>query len=81
MREELETYIPYLLNRLANRWNADQNGDLSAHGINGTALRALSVLLIHKTLTVNEIAAYAAVEQSNASRAIDSMVMAGLVER
>jgi DNA-binding MarR family transcriptional regulator len=79
--KDLEAFLPYLLNRLANRWNIDQNRDLTEHGINGTILRALSVLYINKTLTVNEIANYAAVEQSNASRSIDSMVTAGLAER
>lgn len=79
--EDLEAYIPYLLNRLTNRWNIDQNRDLGDHGINGTVLRALSVLRMHETLTVNEIANYAVVEQSNASRTIDTMVTAGLVER
>lgn len=54
--EELEAYIPYLLNRLTNRWNLDQNRDLGDHGINGTVLRALSVLRMRKTLSVNEIA-------------------------
>lgn len=79
--KDLGTYIPYLLNRLTNRWNIDQNRDLGEFGINGTILRALSVLYIFKTLTVNEIANYALVEQSNASRSVDAMVAAGLVER
>ena len=79
--KDLETYIPYLLNRLTNRWNIDQNRDLGEYGINGTILRTLSVLHIFKTLTVNEIANYALVEQSNASRTTDSMVAAGLAER
>ncbi|MBS9721855.1 MarR family transcriptional regulator [Tianweitania sp. BSSL-BM11] len=78
---DLDDYLPYLLNRLANRWNLDQNRDLSAFNINNTVLRTLSVLHVHKTLTVNEIAAYAVVEQSNASRTIETMVTAGLVER
>lgn len=79
--QDLEAYIPYLLNRLTNRWNIDQNRDLSDHGINSTVLRALSVLHMQKTLTINEIANYAVVEQSNASRTIDTMVTGGLVER
>ena len=79
--DELRAFIPYLLNQLSNRWNSDQNRDLAAHGVNSTVLRALSVLNIHQTLTVNEIAHYAVVEQSNASRTIDSMVAEGLVER
>lgn len=78
---ELQAHLPYLLNRLANRWNLDLNRDLSEYGINGTVLRALAVLYIHKTLTVNDIATYAVVEQSNASRTIDTMVASGLVVR
>ncbi|MBN9045490.1 MAG: winged helix-turn-helix transcriptional regulator [Rhizobiales bacterium] len=79
--DDLHAYIPYLLNWLANRWNLDQNRELSEHGINATVLRALSALHIFRRLTVNEIAAYTIAEQSNASRTIDSMVSAGLVER
>lgn len=79
--DELRAFIPYLLNQLSNRWNSDQNRDLAVHGISSTVLRALSVLNIHQSLTVNEIAHHAVVEQSNASRTIDSMVAAGLVER
>ena len=81
MPADLHAHLPYLLNRLSNRWNLDLSRDLSEHGVNNTLLRALSVLYIHKTLTVNEIASYAVVEQSNASRTIDTMVTAGLVER
>ncbi|WP_312797613.1 MarR family winged helix-turn-helix transcriptional regulator [Tianweitania sp.] len=81
MPADLHAHLPYLLNRLSNRWNLDLSRDLSEHGINNTVLRALSVLYIHKTLTVNEIASYAVVEQSNASRTIDTMVTAGLVKR
>ena len=46
-RDQLQTYIPYLFNRLANRWNLDQNRDLSEHGINNVVFRTLSVLFIY----------------------------------
>ena len=78
---QLGSFVPYLLNRLSNRWNLDQSRDLGPHGISNTALRALSVLYIHETLTVNEIAVFAVAEQSSASRTIDSMVSEGLVAR
>jgi DNA-binding MarR family transcriptional regulator len=81
MPADLHAHLPYLLNRLSNRWNLDLSRDLSEHGVNNTVLRALSVLYIHKTLTVNEIASYAVVEQSNASRTIETMVASGLVKR
>ena len=65
-RDQLQSYIPYLFNRLSNGWNTDQNRDLSAHGINNVVFRALSVLYIYKSLTVNEIADLAVTEQSTA---------------
>ena len=80
-RDQLQTYIPYLFNRLANRWNLDQNRDLSDHGINNVVFRTLSVLFIYKTLTVNEVAVLAVTEQSTASRMVESMVSSGLVKR
>jgi DNA-binding MarR family transcriptional regulator len=80
-KEQLRNYIPYLLNRLSNRWNLDQSRDLSEHGINNLILRTLAILYIYKTLTINEIAILAVTEQSTASRAIDSMVLSGWVKR
>lgn len=79
--EELHRHIPYLVNRLASSWNTQQNKRLGALGINSVTLRTLAILYIHRKLTVNEIAALAFAEQSTASRAIDAMVTAGLVER
>lgn len=80
-QDTLEAYVPYLVNRLASFGQAAQNRKLSASGINIVTLRTLSVLHIHGRLTVNEIAARAFAEQSTASRAIDAMVTAGLIER
>lgn len=80
-RDQLQSYIPYLFNRLANRWNLDQNRDLSEHGINNVVFRTLSVLFIHRTLTVNEVAVLAVTEQSTASRMVETMVSSGLVKR
>jgi len=80
-KDQLENYIPYLFNRLSNRWNLDQNRDLNEYGINNVVFRTLSVLYIYKTLTVNEIAVLAVTEQSTASRMIDSMVTSGWVKR
>jgi DNA-binding MarR family transcriptional regulator len=79
--DQLQTYIPYLFNRLSNRWNLDQNRDLSQYGINNVVFRTLSVLFIYKALTVNEIAVLAVTEQSTASRIVDTMVSSGWVKR
>jgi DNA-binding MarR family transcriptional regulator len=80
-KDQLSSYIPYLFNRLSNRWTLDQNRDLSEHGINNVVFRTLSVLFVYKTLTVNQIAVLAVTEQSTASRMVESMVSAGLVRR
>lgn len=78
---ELEAYVPYLVNRLASLGQVAQNRRLSENAISLVFLRTLSLLNIEDGLTINEIAARAFADQSTASRAIDSMVSSGLVER
>src|SRR6201984_2336534 len=80
-RDQLQNYIPYLFNRLANRWNLDQNRDLSEHGIKNVVFGAPPVRFIHKPLPGNEVAVLAVTEQSTASRMVESMVSSGLVKR
>lgn len=79
--ERLQRYVPYLVNQLSNLWTTMQNGELGKDEINAVSLRTLAALYIHRSLTVNEIAALAMTEQSTASRTIDTMVSAGWVER
>lgn len=78
---ELDTYLPYLITRLSSLWNINQNRDLNALGISNVMVRTLSALFIFRTLSVNEIAALAVADQSVASRTIETMVTAGLIER
>lgn len=80
-QDELESYLPYLVNRLAIIGQSAQNRLLSENGINLVTLRTLSILHIEDGLTINEIAARTFTEQSSTSRAIDAMVSQGLVER
>jgi DNA-binding MarR family transcriptional regulator len=77
----LENFAPYLLNRVAGRWNADLAERLKAHGLNTIQMRALAVLSIVSGATVNELAVYAVTEQSTMSRALDGMEADGLVRR
>ncbi len=79
--EELEHYLPYLVNRQANLGQAAQNRMLQANNINLVSLRTLSILEIEDGLTINEIAERTFSEQSSTSRAIDAMVSQNLVER
>lgn len=80
-KEQLQRYVPYLVNQLSSLWTVMQNGELGKDNINAVVLRTLAALYIYRTLTVNEIAALAMTEQSTASRTIDTMVSAGWVER
>jgi len=81
--DELERYLPYLVNRLASLGQAAQSRALqgSGSGIGLVTMRTLSVLHIEDGLTINEIAARTFTEQSTTSRAVDAMVVQGLVER
>jgi DNA-binding MarR family transcriptional regulator len=79
--DELERYLPYLVNRLASVGQSVQNQALQESGINLVFLRTLSVLNIENGLTINEISARIFAEQSSTSRAIDAMVSLNLVER
>lgn len=79
--KELESYLPYLVNRLASLGQYEQNRVLTENGINLVCLRTLSILHIENGLTINEIASRTFTEQSSASRAIEAMVTQGLVER
>jgi len=79
--DELERYLPYLVNRLAILGQATQNRMLQESGINLVTLRTLSILQIEDGLTINEISARTFTEQSSTSRAVDAMVSQGLVDR
>ena len=79
--EDLRAYLPYLVNRLSNRLTIDQGKLLAERGLTNAALRTLSVLHIYRRLTVNEISVLAVLEQSTASRTVDNMLAAGLVQR
>ncbi len=80
-REELDSYLPYLLNRLSNRWSVEQNAVLSDQGISGTRMRILSCLSAHGELTINQLSALSVTEQSTTSRTVESLVEAGLARR
>ncbi|MEP6785984.1 MAG: MarR family winged helix-turn-helix transcriptional regulator [Sphingomonadales bacterium] len=79
--DELERYLPYLVNRLAVLGQAAQKRMLEKGGLNLLAMRTLSILHIEDGLTINEIAERTFTEQSSTSRAIDAMVSQGLVKR
>lgn len=79
--EELENYLPYLIARLAHRWRQNQDEKLSPLDINGTNMRLLSCLSAFGELTIGELSILSVTEQSSVSRAVEQLVVSGLVER
>lgn len=77
----LDNFAPYLLNRIAARWNADMQVRLKEHDLNTIQMRTLAVLSVMPGATVNELAVYTVTEQSTMSRALEGMVREGLVRR
>lgn len=77
----LNQFAPYLLNRVATRWNANMSDALKPHGMTTTKMRALAILSIYPSLTINELSVYAVTEQSTMSRTLDSLEEQGFIRR
>jgi len=77
----LPEFTPYLINRIAHRYNQSVLENMTEHGITVPKMRALVALANHGELTVNEITVYAVSEQSTMSRTLDQMLKDGLVTR
>jgi len=78
---DLDSFAPYLINRISARYNADMAEALRRHGLTTPKMRALAVLAVKSGLTVNECAVYAVMEQSTMSRTLDQLQEAGLIAR
>lgn len=79
--EQLSQYLPYLITRLANRWQVKQDADLKSLGIQGATMRIMSCLGAYKQLTVNEVSVLSVTEQSTVSRLVEQLVTAGMAQR
>lgn len=77
----LSSFAPYLLNRIAARWNANMAESLRAFDMTTTKMRVLAVLSISSGLTVNELSVFAVTEQSTMSRTLDAMEEQGFIRR
>ena len=76
---ELETNIPYQINRLAFRMNRRLERSLRKHDLSISNWRIMSVLNFNSTATVNELSDYAMIEQSTLSRMLQRMEKDGLL--
>lgn len=77
----LDHFAPYLLNRIAARWNSDLQAQLKEHNLSTIQMRILAVLSVMSGATVNELSVFAVTEQSTMSRTLDGMQREGLVRR
>ncbi|MGJ3263881.1 MAG: MarR family winged helix-turn-helix transcriptional regulator [Salinarimonas sp.] len=77
----LASFAPYLVNRIAARWNTDLAEALRAYDMTTTRMRVLAVLSVSSALTVNELSIFAVTEQSTTSRTLDALEEQGLVRR
>jgi DNA-binding MarR family transcriptional regulator len=77
----LNQFAPYLMNRITARWNGNMAEALKQHDITTAKMRALAVLSVSSSVTINELAVYTVTEQSTMSRTLDSLEEQGFVRR
>jgi DNA-binding MarR family transcriptional regulator len=77
----LNHFAPYLMNRLMARWNANMADELKELDISTTKMRALAVLSVSSSVTINELSIFAVTEQSTMSRTLDALETQGYIRR
>jgi DNA-binding MarR family transcriptional regulator len=78
---DLDRFVPYLLNRIANRLNLDLLEALRPLGVTQARWRVLAVLMARDGRSMTELSVYCVIEQSSLSRVVDQMERDGLAER
>jgi DNA-binding MarR family transcriptional regulator len=77
----LNNFAPYLMNRIMGRWNTNVAEELQESGMTTTQMRALAVLSVSSSVTINELSVFAVTEQSTMSRTLDSLEEQGYIRR
>ncbi|MBB3423936.1 DNA-binding MarR family transcriptional regulator [Rhizobium sp. BK312] len=77
----LNHFAPYLMNRLMARWNANLSEELREYDMTTAKMRALAVLCVSSSVTINELSVFAVTEQSTMSRTLDSLEQQGYIRR
>ena len=77
----LNNFAPYLMNRIVSRWNANLAEDLKPLDMTTVKMRALAILSLTPSLTINELSVFAVTEQSTMSRTLDSLEEQGYIRR
>ncbi len=76
-----DEFLPYLLNKVANRFNRGFSRELRQYNISVSRWRTLAVICSHPGLSLNDIVAHTAIDQTTLSRIVDQLVSDGLVVR
>jgi DNA-binding MarR family transcriptional regulator len=77
----LNNFAPYLMNRLMARWNNNLADELKDHDMSTAKMRALAVLSVSNSVTINELSVFAVTEQSTMSRTLDALEEQGYIRR
>ncbi len=77
----LESFPPYLMNRIMGLYNFKLREELTANDLTTPQMRSLAVLSVVDGILMGELALHAAVEQSTLSRALDNLSRHGFVRR
>jgi DNA-binding MarR family transcriptional regulator len=77
----LNNFAPYLMNRVIARWNSNMTEELKGLDMTTGQMRALAVLSVSSSVTINELSIFAVTEQSTMSRTVDSLEEQGYIRR
>jgi DNA-binding MarR family transcriptional regulator len=77
----LNNFAPYLMNRIMARWNSDVAEGLREFDMTTAQMRALAVLSVSTSVTINELSVFAVTEQSTMSRTLDTLEELGYIRR
>ncbi|MDX2102987.1 MAG: MarR family transcriptional regulator [Alphaproteobacteria bacterium] len=81
MTFDLQTYLPFLLNRAARRIVEGFSAELQPHGLSLREWRVLATLLHTPNIRLEDLAAAVAIDPSTLSRLVGRLVRQGLVQR
>lgn len=77
----LARFAPYMINRIARRYNQTLQDAVTGIGLTVPKMRVLAALAAMGKLTVNELTVVAVAEQSTMSRTLDQMERDKLIKR
>ena len=77
----LNNFAPYLMNRIMARWNTNVVDELRDFDMTTAQMRALAVLSVSSSVTINELSVFAVTEQSTMSRTLDTLEELGYIRR